>query len=95
MMASYVLRENLNKLGISSIVEEANMSDILQKNGWNYSYSYQASRKLMEEKKKTYHHNADRRCCAHCYIFRCTFSDYKKNEYFRRQSGRASPRRIT
>lgn len=54
MMASYVLRENLNKLGISSIVEEANMSDILQKNGWNYSYSYQASRKLMEEKKKTY-----------------------------------------
>ena len=54
MMASYVLRENLNKLGISSLVEEANMSDILRKNGWDYSYSYQASRNLMVEKKKTY-----------------------------------------
>ncbi len=54
MMATYVLREKLNELGISSIVEEANMSDILSKNGWNYSYSYQASRGLMEAKRKTY-----------------------------------------
>lgn len=54
MMVSYVLRENLSKLGISAIVEEANMSDILAANQWNYSYSYQASRKLMEEKKKQY-----------------------------------------
>ncbi len=54
MMVSYVLRENLSKLGISSLVEEANMSEILSSNGWNYSYSYQASRKLMEEKKKKY-----------------------------------------
>ncbi len=54
LMASYVLRENLNQLGLSTIVEEANMSEILEKNGWNYSYSYQASRSLMEEKTKTY-----------------------------------------
>lgn len=54
LMASYVLRENLNKQGLSTIVEEANMSEVLSKNGWNYSYSYQASRSLMEEKKKKY-----------------------------------------
>ena len=54
MMASYVLREKLNELGISSIVEDANMGDILAKNGWNYAYSYQASRGLIEEKKKNY-----------------------------------------
>ena len=54
MMATYVLREKLNELGISSIVEESNMSDILAKNGWNYAYSYQASRITMEEKKKQY-----------------------------------------
>ena len=54
LMASYILRENLNNLGISTIVEEANMSDILTKNGWNYSYSYQASRIGMEEKKNKY-----------------------------------------
>ena len=51
LMASYVLRENLNKLGINTIVEEANMSDILSKHGWNYSYSYQASRLLLESAK--------------------------------------------
>ena len=37
LMASYLLRENLNKLGISTIVEEANMSEILSTNSWNYS----------------------------------------------------------
>ena len=54
LMASYVLREKLNEIGINTIVEDANMSEILSKNGWNYSYSYKASRGLMEEKKKQY-----------------------------------------
>ena len=54
LLASYVLRENLNKMGLSTIVEEANMSEILAKNNWNYSYSYQASRSLMEEKQNKY-----------------------------------------
>ena len=54
LMASYVLRENLNKLALNTIVEEANMSEILTKNNWNYSYSYQASRSLIEEKKNKY-----------------------------------------
>lgn len=54
LMASYILREQLNGLGISTIVEEANMSEVLASNGWNYAYSYQASRNLMESKKNTY-----------------------------------------
>ena len=54
LMASYLLRENLNKEGISTIVEEANMSEILKKNNWNYAYSYQASRMNLEEKKNKY-----------------------------------------
>lgn len=53
-MASYVLRENLNKMGIPTIVEEANMSEILDRNNWNYAYSYQASRQLIIEKKNNY-----------------------------------------
>lgn len=54
LMASYVLRENLNKLGLSTIVEETNMSDFLSKRGWNYAYSYQASRELIMNKKSKY-----------------------------------------
>lgn len=54
LMASYVLRENLNQLGLPTIVEEGNMSEILASKGWNYSYSYQASRTLIEEKKNKY-----------------------------------------
>lgn len=54
LMASYVLRENLNNLGLTTIVEEANMSEILAQNNWNYSYSYQASRSLLEDKINKY-----------------------------------------
>ena len=54
MMASYVLREKLHDLGVEAIVEEANMSDILASHGWNYAYSYQASRSVMDEKIKKY-----------------------------------------
>lgn len=54
LMASYILRENLNRLGVSTIVEDGNMSEILSSNGWNYSYSYKASRSLMEEKSVKY-----------------------------------------
>lgn len=54
LMASYVLRERLNELGVQTIVEEANMSEVLEENGWNYAKSYQATRILMEEKKKSH-----------------------------------------
>lgn len=54
LMGSYLLREKLNKLELPTIVEETNMSDILTKNNWNYSYSYQASRSVLEQKKTKY-----------------------------------------
>ncbi len=54
LMASYLLREKLNSLNLQTIVEEANMSEILEKNNWNYSYSYQASRTLLKDKISKY-----------------------------------------
>lgn len=53
-MASYLLREKLNTKGIETITEDSNMSEILDKNNWDYSYSYIASRTLLEEKIKNY-----------------------------------------
>lgn len=52
MMASYVLKERLNKLNIPTIVEENNVTEILNINNWNYAYSYKVSRMLMEQAKK-------------------------------------------
>lgn len=48
MLASYYLREKLNKDGIPSIVETNNISEILRTNNWNYNSSYKASRILIE-----------------------------------------------
>lgn len=50
MMASYILRERLNNLGISTIVEEGDVTKILSENGWKYSRSYRVTRSLMEKK---------------------------------------------
>ena len=47
MMASYLLKEKLNKLGISTIVETSNITDFLSINGWDYASSYKASRFYM------------------------------------------------
>jgi len=54
LMASYILKEKLNKLGIPTVVEDANMSEMLSLNGWDYSYSYKASRLLILSKKSEY-----------------------------------------
>jgi len=54
LMASYILKEKLNNLGIPTIVEDANMSEMLSINGWDYSYSYKASRLLILAKKSEY-----------------------------------------
>lgn len=54
LMASYILKEKLNKLGIPTIVEDANMSEMLSQNGWDYSYSYKASRLLILAKQSEY-----------------------------------------
>jgi len=47
LMASYILKEKLNKLGLSTIVETTNLADFLNINGWDHSSSYKASRLLM------------------------------------------------
>lgn len=54
LMASYLLKEKLNKLGIPTIVEDTNISELLHVNGWDYSYSYKASRLLILSKLNEY-----------------------------------------
>lgn len=48
MMASYMLKEKLNNLGIPTIVEEGNITEFIRLNNWNYDYSYLASRYFIE-----------------------------------------------
>jgi len=47
MMASYLLKEKLNKLGVSTMVETSSITDFLSINGWDYASSYKASRFYM------------------------------------------------
>lgn len=54
LMASYLLKEKLNGLGISTIVEDTNITNFLDINHWDYSSSYKASRIFMLDKKNTY-----------------------------------------
>lgn len=54
LMASYILKEKLNKLGLSTIVEDTNMADFLTINGWGSTSSYKASRLLIMDKKSKY-----------------------------------------
>ena len=49
LMASYVFRERLNDLGIPTIVETNDVTEILRVNSWAYAYSYKASRLLIED----------------------------------------------
>ncbi len=49
MMTSYILRERLNDLGIPSLVETGNITEILKNNNWKYGSSYKASRILLEQ----------------------------------------------
>lgn len=49
LMASYILRESLNDLGIPSIVETNNIAELLRVHSWKYSYSYAASKILLED----------------------------------------------
>jgi len=53
-MASVMLEKALEKKGIISVVEEANIKEILNLNGWSYSGSYLASRILLEDVINTY-----------------------------------------
>lgn len=52
MVADYILLDIFSKNGLGTIVEERSIKEILNNNSWKYSYSYAASRILMEEAKK-------------------------------------------
>ena len=54
LMASYLLKEKLNNLGVPSIVEDTNITQFLDINNWDYAASYKASRIFMLDKKNTY-----------------------------------------
>jgi stage II sporulation protein P len=54
MLASYILRENLNKLGVPTIVDETNLVEFMRVNNWPYSYSYKASRMPLKEAIEKY-----------------------------------------
>lgn len=49
LMASYILRESLNDLGIPSMVETNDITELLRVHNWKYSYSYAASKLLLED----------------------------------------------
>ena len=51
LMASYILRESLNDLGLPTIVETNDISEILRIHNWQYKYSYAASKILLEDAK--------------------------------------------
>ena len=48
-LASHILKEYLEDLGISVVVEENSIVDVLNTNGWQYASSYKASRILLEQ----------------------------------------------
>ncbi len=48
MIASYILKEKFNELGIPSVVETANIKKYLQDNHLKYNFSYVASRYFAE-----------------------------------------------
>ena len=54
MMASYMLKEKLNNLGIPSVVEEANITEFMRVNNWKHADSYKASRFFILDAKNKY-----------------------------------------
>lgn len=54
MMVDYILEEVFNDKDYKTLVEESSVKEILNQNNWKYSYSYHASRTLLEQRKKEY-----------------------------------------
>lgn len=54
LVASKILKEYLNDLGIGVIVEENDVEDKLHSLNWKYGYSYKVSRMFMESAKEKY-----------------------------------------
>lgn len=52
--ASKLLKDEFEKLGILSVVELTDVTEILNVNGWNYASSYKVSRMLLEQSRKDY-----------------------------------------
>lgn len=52
LLASYILKEKLNDLGIKTIVEEQDITELLRVNNWQYRYSYEASKLFINEIKE-------------------------------------------
>jgi len=48
IMNNYILEDIFNKNGFKTVVEESSIKEILNNNNWNYTYSYKASRVLLE-----------------------------------------------
>ena len=48
IMNDYILEDIFNKNGYKTIVEETSIKEILNNNNWNYTYSYKASRIMLE-----------------------------------------------
>lgn len=53
-MASNILKKELEKYNIYSVVEDENIKDILNQNNWNYNNSYKASRIWLNNIKEEY-----------------------------------------
>lgn len=49
LMASYILKEKLEAIGIPTIVEETNMAEFMNSNNWQHQDSYMASRYLIKD----------------------------------------------
>ena len=53
-ISNYILEEIFNKNKLYTYVEESNIKEILNKNSLSYSYSYKATRILLEQRKLEY-----------------------------------------
>ena len=49
LMASYILRESLNDLGVPTLVETNDITEVLRIHNWKYKYSYAASKLLLQD----------------------------------------------
>ncbi len=49
LMANYILRESLNDLGLPTMVETNDITEVLRVHNWQYKYSYQASKLLLQD----------------------------------------------
>ena len=54
LTAAHYLKDNLEKNGITTLVEETSIPEILKNNNWNYDQSYEASRINLEKVKQEY-----------------------------------------